>query len=75
MTFMQRHFGGHFNLGPITFYGYNAMHFAINIKSKWGWVCLKPPTYVFNRWWSWYFYISPDATPFNCLVCWGNPHD
>ena len=42
----------------------SAMHGAIDIRTKrWGWVCFKPPTRAFGRWWPWYFYVSPDATP------------
>ena len=56
-------FTGHFNIGPITVYGANAMHYAVNIKSRWGWICFRLPFRSFNRWWPLYFYISPDATP------------
>lgn len=42
----------------------SAMHGAVNVWTRrWGYVCFKPPTYVFGRWWSWYFYVSPNATP------------
>jgi hypothetical protein len=63
MTWMERHFGGHFRLGPLTQYGYNAMHFATNLRTPWGYLCFKPPTYCFGRWWRWYVYLSDDATP------------
>ena len=63
MSFWERHFGGHFNLGPITVYGWNAMHVAVNIRTVWGFICFHPPFRVFGKWWPWYFYISPDATP------------
>lgn len=43
-----------------------AMHGAINISTKrWGYVCIKPPTYSFGAWWPGYFYTSPNATPWH----------
>ena len=56
-------FRGHLNVGPITIYGRNAMHWAVNIRSKWGWICFRLPFRCFGRWWPLYFYISPNATP------------
>jgi hypothetical protein len=69
---IDRWFGGHWTIGPVTVYGRNAMHFAVNIRSRWGWICFKPPTRCYGVWWPWYFYISEDATPFNCRVLWGH---
>jgi len=42
----------------------SAMHGAAQFWTRrWGWVCFKPPTYAFGRWWPAYFYLSPNATP------------
>lgn len=42
----------------------SAMHGAINISTRrFGYICFKPPTYVFGRWWPAYLYLSPNATP------------
>ncbi len=61
---IERYFGGHVRVGPVTWYGFNAMAFAINIETiKWGYICFRPTTYFRSRWWRWYFYLSPDATP------------
>lgn len=60
----ERHFGGHWSCGPVTIYGWNAMHVAVNIQTRWGYVCFHPPFRVFGHWWPWYFYVSPDATPY-----------
>lgn len=52
--------------GParITIYGANAMHWAINVWTKrWGFVCFHPTTRTFGGRWPWYFYVSPNATP------------
>lgn len=49
-----------------------AMHGAINIRTdRWGYICFKPPTYVFGQWWGWYFYLSPNATPWASTLLWG----
>lgn len=47
----------------IVFFGENAMHWAVNIRTKWGYVCFRLPFRCFGKWWSLYFYISPDGTP------------
>lgn len=58
-----RVFPGHITIGPIVIYGFNAMHGAVNIHTRWGWICFHPTMRICGRWWAWYFYISPDATP------------
>lgn len=48
----------------VTIFGFNAMHVAINVWTRrWGYVCFHPTMRVFGRWWPWYFYVSPNATP------------
>jgi hypothetical protein len=69
--FLDRWFGGHVTVGPVTVFGRNAMHFAVNIRTRDGWICFKPPTRCFGVWWPWYFYISPDATPQSATTLWG----
>lgn len=73
MGFLDRHFGGHLNIGSrITIYGYNAMHVAINVYTeRWGWICFHPTWKVFGKWWKWYFYVSPDATPYRASIAFG----
>lgn len=61
--FIDRWFGGHVTIGPVTIYGRNAMHFAVNIRSRWGWICFKPPTRCFGIWWP--------GTPTGATVLWG----
>lgn len=61
---IERFFGGHINFGPVTIYGRNAMHFAVNIRTRrWGFVCFRLPLFCFGKWWPLYWYCSPDATP------------
>lgn len=59
----DRLFRGHVSIGPITIYGANAMHWAINVRFRGSYWCLHPTTRTNGGYWPWYFYISPDATP------------
>lgn len=63
-------------VGPVTFYPLRcAMHGAVNISTRrWGYVCFKPPTRVFGKWWPWYFYLSPNATPWGSTLIVGPAH-
>lgn len=70
---LRHPFDGHLTIGPVTFYGQNAMHFGVTIRSPWGWICLKPPTRCFGKWWPAYFYVSPNATPGAAKRVWGKP--
>lgn len=64
MNFWERYFGGHINIGPVTIYGENAMHWGVNIRTKrWGYVCFRLPMRCFGMWWPLYLYASPCATP------------
>lgn len=63
---------GHVTVGPVTIYGLNAMHVAVNIKTKrWGYICFHPSLrflgkhapWILGENWPWYFHISPNATP------------
>lgn len=62
-SWRENFLGGHVTIGPLTLYGENAMHWAVNIRSRWGYICFRLPLKCFGRWWRMYFYISPDATP------------
>lgn len=57
---------------PITIYGFNAMHVAVNIATKYGYFCFHPTMYCFGTIWPWYFYISDDATPQRSKFAIGN---
>lgn len=52
-------------LGRLTIYPLRcAMHGAVNYRTKrWGYVCFRLPSYSRGSWWPWYFYLSPNATP------------
>lgn len=48
----------------VTVYGFNAMHVAVNIRTRrWGMVCFHPPMRCFGVWWPWKFYLSLNGTP------------
>lgn len=59
----DRVFRGHVNIGPVTIYGANAMHWAVNVRIGDSWWCFHPRTHTFGTVWPWYFYISTDGTP------------
>lgn len=71
LTFWERYFGGHVSIrgGRIVLFGWNAMHVTLQIHTKRGWLCIHPPVRCFGRWWPWYVYLSPDATPSGSI--WG----
>jgi hypothetical protein len=70
LGFAENFLGGHITIGPITIFGENAMHWAVNIKTRRGWFCFRLPFRCFGSWWSLYCYLSPDATP-NRATWWG----
>jgi hypothetical protein len=59
----DRWFTGHVRLGPLTVFGANAMHWALNLKTRWGYLCFHPTTRTYGERWPWYLYLSTDATP------------
>jgi hypothetical protein len=59
----DRLFTGHVSWGPVTIYGANAMHWAINVWAFGHYWCFHPTTRTFGGYWPWYFYISKNATP------------
>ena len=50
---------GHLSIGPLTIFGLNAMHVALQLSTRWGYLCFHP------GWgqWPWTLYLSPVATP------------
>lgn len=74
MRTIERFFGGHLSIGPLTIYGENAMHWAVNIRCQRGYLCFRLPLRCFGYWWPLYCYFSPDATPHSATWWgWGNP--
>ena len=63
LSFAENFLGGHLTIGPVTVYGENAMHWAVNIRTRKGWFCFRLPFRSYGYWWPLYCYLSPDATP------------
>jgi hypothetical protein len=66
--FFMKFFGGHLSIGKkITFFGENAMSWAVEIQTKkWGYVVFKPPIRTYGEYHGWWLYFSPNATPWAC---------
>lgn len=64
-TLLSEYVGGHVTIGRVTIFGHNAMHWAVNVRThRWGSVCFRPTTISpFGSKWRWYFYVSPNGTP------------
>jgi hypothetical protein len=71
LTWWENFMGGHISIGPVTIFGANAMRWSVNIRTRrWGYICFTLPVlarYITrrdgSRWWEWYFYLSPNGTP------------
>ena len=63
LSWWENFMGGHIDIGPVTLYGENAMHWGVRVATRWGYVCFRLPLRCFGCWWPLYFYISPNATP------------
>ena len=71
LSWFENFMGGHISFFGVTIYGANAMRWAVNIRTKrWGYICFTLPVmarYITNsrgqRLWNWYFYLSPNGTP------------
>lgn len=70
LSFAENFLDGHVSLGPLTIYGENAMHWAVNARTRRGYLCFRLPLRCFGKWWPLYCYLSPDATP-QSATWWG----
>lgn len=72
MKKLTSYLSGHANLGPVTIFGLNAMHWGVTIKSKkYGRICFRLPLPCFGRFPRLYFYLSPNGTPWASTFCIG----
>jgi hypothetical protein len=67
-SWLIRRWGGHITFWlwrwRVVLYGFNAMHVAVNVRTRrWGYLCFHPPIHFLGWDWSWYFYASPNGTP------------
>ena len=79
MNILEKYLDGHITIKlfglVITIYGFNAMHVAVNIATETkGYVCFHPTMWCFGKWWPWYLYISPNATPWAATLIIGPGH-
>lgn len=61
-------------IGPVTFFPIDcAMHGAVQIKTRRGWLVLFPPIRSYGHWWKSHGYWSPNATPWHhaMIPLWG----
>lgn len=64
MSFFKKYLGGYFSIGRLTVSGFNAMHVAFSFHTyRWGYLCFHPTVRMNGYWWRWYFYASPNGTP------------
>lgn len=72
---LEKKLGGHISIGPVTVFGFNAMHGQTEIKTKkYGYICFHPTIRMFGRWWPGQFYMSPNGTPWASTFLLGNGH-
>lgn len=57
--------GDFVHIGPLVIFGANAMHWSVQFSTKkWGYICFSLPSIDRIKGKNfWYFYISPNATP------------
>ena len=63
LSFAENFLGGHINIGPVTIFGENAMHWAVVIRTQWGCLSFRLPFRCFGKWWPLYCFLSPNGTP------------
>ena len=67
MNWFENFMSGHINIGNMTIYGENAMHWAVNIRTtKYGYICFRLPFRCFGKFFPLYLYFSPNGTPWAC---------
>lgn len=67
---IKKYLSGSWSIGPVTLYGENAMHWAVNVRTKKGYLCFRLPLRCFGKWLPLYCYFSPDGTPRKATKWW-----
>lgn len=67
---IKANFRGVRSIGPLTIYGFDAMHLSFSLDTPLGRVCFHP-TVEDNGIWPWYLYLSPNRTPRAAILAWG----
>jgi len=69
---LDKYFGGHISIGKLTIYGRNAMRWGVNCRTKkWGYICFNLPIPINSKISKFYFYLSPNATPWASTYYYG----
>jgi len=64
LSWWENYFGGHVNIGRVTIFGENAMHWAVQIYTKkYGVIVFTLPLRTLGRYWGCHIYFSPNGTP------------
>ena len=63
LSFAENFLSGHISLGPVTIFGENAMHWAVVIETRTGYLSFRLPLRCFGAWWPLYCFHSPDGMP------------
>lgn len=63
LSFAENFLGGHVDIGPVTIFGENAMHWAVVTRTRWGYLSFRLPVRCFGCWWPMYCFLSPNGTP------------
>ena len=73
LSWCENFLGGHISIGRFTWYGCNAMYYAMNFKTKrFGYICFRPPNFCFGEYRKPYLYFSPNGTPWACTYYLGS---
>lgn len=74
--FKYNFLSGHINIGKLTIYGRNAMHWGCTLYTKkYGYICWRLPFTCNGKWWPLYLYFSPNATPWAATFMLGRKED
>jgi hypothetical protein len=67
-SWWENFMGGHINIGNrITIFGENAMHWAVEIRTKkYGVIVFTLPVKTFGKYYGCHIYCSPNGTPWAC---------
>ena len=62
LNWYENFMSGH--ISNFTWFGENAMLWAMELHTKkWGYIVFKPPIRSFGKYHGWWFYLSPNGTP------------
>jgi hypothetical protein len=67
LSWWENFMGGYISIGNLTIFGENAMHWAIEFRTKkYGYIVITLPVRCFGKYWGSHIYFSPNGTPWAC---------